>query len=391
MSGPASETTSTTTEVTDTNTPAPSLDEQAHAAFSAGIANASNVVDDGPLPPRPDEEVIDDEPPVVVDDANATPPTAAAPAPAPGEPAAAPAPAPAAEGTPTALDQEIAGLKLKDKAAARFRELSSEIGTSRPVMEELAKVGVKSPEELKAVLQTAATGLQYQELIDKYQVQPEQYGNAMAIIGAMNSGNPELQWRAVMMMHESCVAKANELGRELPGGADPLAVKGNEDLAAQVDSLEITRERALELARYRAIETQRTQRESAERDAGAQTEAMQGAQRDALQGINDFEADMKAMDPHYAHRFEAIKGKLATLAATLPPEKWAAQVRSWYREVAAPVVAPSSQHPARVRVTGTPTRAGGSGGTIASNAGVKAEPTTDYDAFRRGIEEASAR
>lgn len=354
-----------------------SLDNKAVAAFMQGVKEATP-------PPKPTD-----------DEAAA----GAAPAPAAAKPAAkteaaAPAPAPAAA-APAAKDEaveaEITDLKLKDKAAARFRELSSQVKEAAPYVETLKGLGIDSGEKLTNILQDAARGLEFEDAIHRVQASPEQFSSAMQIIGGMNSGDPVLLNACFDAMHQTLTELGQRLGREVGGGPDPLA-QHPDLLKAVNEDMTMDRSHALEVAKARAIERttrdHRQQQLTQQRQQEEQQQEMTKVQQRAMADIDDFSAEMEKNDPHFQHKLAVLTPMLPTITSSLPPSRWALEVTKAYMRIPAPAAAPAA---ARPRMTNVPTRGGGAVTATAGAGGdgMRAQPKSDLEAFMQGVRDAT--
>lgn len=369
----------------------PSLDDQAVAAFMKGVQEATP-------PPKPTHDEA-------AAPAAAPAPAAAAPAPAPASATAAAKPGEkpeagaAAAAPPSAKDEavetEISELKLKDKAAARFRELSSQVKEAAPYVETLRTVGIDSAEKLNTILTDAARGLEFEEAIHRVQATPEQFSSAMQIIGGMNSGDPVLLNAVFDALSQELATLGQRLGREIAGGPDPLA--NHPDLMQAVnEDMTMTRAHALEVAKARALERNQIdqrnrQAQAVQQEQHAQQE-MTRAQQRALSDIDEFSNEMEKADPHFAHKLGLLTPMLDTIMRNAPPSRWALEVQKAYRQLPAPAAAPAAVAPAqRPRMANVPTRGGA---TVAATAGaggdtMRSAPKSDFEAFMQGVRDAT--
>jgi len=353
-----------------------SLDNKAVAAFMQGVKEATP-------PPKP----TDDEAAV-----------GAAPAPAAAKPAAkaeaaAPAPAPAvAPATKDeAVEAEITDLRLKDKAAARFRELSSQVKEAAPYVETLKGLGIDSGEKLTNILQDAARGLEFEDAIHRVQASPEQFSSAMQIIGGMNSGDPVLLNACFDAMHQTLTELGQKLGREVGGGPDPLA-QHPDLLKAVNEDMTMDRSHALEVAKARAIERttrdHRQQQLAQQRQQEEQQQEMTKGQQRAMADIDEFSDDMEKTDPHFQYKMSILTPMLPSIIKGLPPSRWEPEISKAYRRIPAPAAAPAA---ARPRMTNVPTRGGGAVTATAGGGGdgMRAKPKSDLEAFMQGVRDAT--
>ena len=290
------------------DTPPADIAEGAAAAVAAAVAAEA-----APEPTKPAE-------------APAAEPAAADPA----KPAADPA-APPAEKT---VDEEVAELGLKEKSAARFRELA---GVKAAVKE----AGIEKLEDLPRIVERAKFADELETAIVETGATPEQYGQAIQYLALVNSGQPAMLEKAYEVMQAELATLAKALGKEAPGVHDPLAE--HEDLREEVAAGDLTRKRALEIAAQRATgsltQAQATQaREQAEQKAVFDR---------AIGDLNALGAQLKAGDPFYASKIAALQPTIALIRERCPPSEWAARVDAAYKQVvvAAPAPAPAPTLP----------------------------------------------
>jgi len=181
---------------------------------------------------------------------------------------------------------------------------------------------------------------------------PEQFGGALSYLKAVNSGTKEGMEQAYEMMSGELSVLAKQLGREVPGSYDPLTEHA--DLAQRVDDGLLERADALEIAQARAGRTLDSG-VSAQRQEQASIQQQHEA---ALADVTSYGAQMKASDPQYGVKAQAIKPIVERVIAALPPAQWAQAIKEAYNAVtiAAPAPAPSITAP--LRPTSTP---GGNG------------------------------
>lgn len=241
-----------------------------------------------------------------------------------GEPDPAAADA-AAAGQPDAIDAEIKDLGISnERTQKRFRELSERAA------------------EVEALRPAAERGQQWEETIKSTGANPEQMGNALNYLAAVNSRDPAAMAQAYDFMQQEMAWLAKELGRPAPG-YDPLAEHA--DLGRQVADGEITRAAAEELIRTRRAaalqqDSQQRQRQQAEQQASAEQ-----AHQQALQQVGALGQQLRAADPQFEARFKSIQPMVAVIQNTLPPQQWAAAIQQAYLAAPAPVVAQQAQRP----------------------------------------------
>lgn len=316
----------------------------AMAAMDAGIAAADS---DEPAPAA--EPAQDPAPPAQPEgDVPAADPAAP---PADGEPAAPqdPAnpegqpPAPEAEAQPDAdTEAEITSLGLKEKSAERFRALAADVKELAPIRDALKAAGIEDFASLPQVVERARIGEDLVQMVMDTGASHEQYGQALdylKLVGQVQQGNLQAAEQAYEMMARELTTLATVLGKEVPGVHDPLAAHA--DLRAEVESGELTRQRALEMASVRAREATTS---TAQRNAQAQTQAAQQAEAQGIAWLKQFDADAAAQDPTYAAKRPALNEAVAQIRANYHPSEWAQRTALAYARIAAP--APAAATPA---------------------------------------------
>ena len=288
---------------------------------------------------------------------------AAAEAPAP-EPAAEPEPEgdePAPEPEPEAdpppevdpVDTEIAELKLGERSAERFRELSKSEKALAPIREAAEKAGV-TLDDLPVVFERARERDDFVRMVSETGATPEQFGKLLdyqTTITAANKGDLAAAEAAFTMLLPEVQTLAKLLGKDIAGIADPLA--DHPDLKADVENGDIAKERALELARSRTQDLlQKTTREQTTQIEQAAQEKTQ-----AVDWLNRFDAHMAGADTTYAAKRPALLAFVETIGSTLPPAKWPEAVKAYYARIPAPVAAPVQKvRPGPVRTHIPPAR-----------------------------------
>lgn len=231
----------------------------------------------------------------------------------------------AAAGQPDAIDAEIKDLGISnERTQKRFRELSERAA------------------EVEALRPAAERGQQWEETIKSTGANPEQMGNALNYLAAVNSRDPAAMAQAYDFMQQEMAWLAKELGRPAPG-YDPLAEHA--DLGRQVADGEITRAAAEELIRTRRAaalqqDSQQRQRQQAEQQASEEQ-----AHQQALQQVGALGQQLRAADPQFEARFKSIQPIVAVIQNTLPPQQWAAAIQQAYLAAPAPAVAQPAQRP----------------------------------------------
>jgi hypothetical protein len=284
------------------------------------------------------------------------------------------------------LEKEIAGFGLKGKSAERFREMAGEIKTTRPMMEVLGRVNVKDAQQLDALLRDASVGLGYEKMIMDAKAAPEQLKGAMQIIGAMNTGKPELQVQAAQMMINEAKTVLERHGVHVEGvTGDPL--DKHPDLKQAVDAMDMTREHALELAKLRTGNANRTANDQAAARANQERANAEANENRVRADIDNLSAALQKNDPHFEHKFKALQaaGEFDRIKALPLNQRYQALVTA-YNGVPNPVAAPAPA-PARVRPTNVTNR----GNNVSGNGVARTEFKSDLEAFRAGVDAVSHR
>lgn len=319
-------------------------------AFSAGVeeARAAEVAEEAPA-----ATPVEEQPAAVAD-----PVDPAAAADAPQQPAAVEPPKdqPGQQPEPAkSVDEEIKDLGItNERTQKRFRELSE-----RAAEADTLRTQAASAEEWeKTVTSTGAT--------------PQQFGNALQYLAAINSGNPEQMAAAFDSMQQELAWLGKRIGREAPG-FDPLSEHA--DLAEKVASGDLTREVAAELVQSRqrgvlAKEHQATQQQTAQ----AQQLEQQG-----LQAVAALGNQLRTSDPQFQQKFAFLQPTVEIIQSTMHPSQWAGAIQQAYQRLPA-IPAPA---PAAAARPNNPARA-------SSAAAVPATPKNPLDAFTFGVAEAQA-
>jgi len=280
---------------------------------------------------------------------------AAAPGATPGTPPAIPTPARDAE-----TDAAVTELGLKGKAETRFREMASTIKAQA--------------QELEPLRADAERGLRWEAMVLGTKAPPEQFGNALGYLAAVNSGDPAQMNKAFDTMVNELGWLAQQLGRELPGVVDPLAA--HQDLAQEVQNGYITKDRALELARVRATDARRTEADQRNRQEDEQKRVYDQSMSDVA-ALNN---KLKAEDPDFDRKFQLLLPTLDVIRNSTPPAQWVAAIqRAWALVPALPPAAPPPAPPVRPRVGAMPVRPTG------ASQSMQRQPKSDIEAFDMGV------
>jgi len=347
---------------TEIPTPETTVDVEAAAlaAFDQGIAEVVEA-------PKPVEALTAADVAAAAAVHKTDDPKAAAPAAAGGAPLTVDhgkkEPEPKAAEADPETDAAVTELGLKGKAETRFREMAGTIKTQA--------------QELEPLRQEAARAQQWEEMVLSTKSSPEQFGDALNYLAAINSGDPSAMNKAFDFLLGEIQTLGKNLGREVPGLVDPLA--DHPDLAQEVQFGEMTRARALELAQARTTTTR-----VAERDTRSSAEQQQKKEfDDGMAAVNELSVKLKAEDPDFARKLEIVAPVLDTIRQTTPPSQWVAKITDVYnRIVLPPVTLPATPAPAaRAPISSMPLRATGAGQTMQKSI----KDVSDIEAFDMGL------
>lgn len=168
------------------------------------------------------------------------------------------------------------------------------------------------------------------ETVSSTGASPEQFGQSLQYLQAVNSGTPEGLQAAYDLLSKELEALGKIIGR--PAGAyDPL--DDHPDLKQRVDDNFIERTDALEIAQARAARNM--PRPAA---AGAQP-AMSPEAQAGLQRVQAVGAELRAADPHFEAKTKMLQPTIERVIAKMPPDAWEGAIRDLYANAPAPVVA----------------------------------------------------
>lgn len=347
----------------DTST---TVDDDPLAAMDAGIAAATEVEPTAAEPATPVDPAAQPE----VDKATEAKPDEAA--------------KPDAAKPDADTEAEITSLGLKEKSAARFRELTAEVKALAPIKQQLEQAGIKDVAELPRLVKDATDGRDLVKMVQDTGADPDQFGQALdylSLIGAASRGDMKAAEQAFDVLQGEVAALAKALGREVPGMFDPLAE--HTDLREAIEAGDMTRKHAMEVAHARTQQqaaaqhqqqTQTQQRQQQEREQAQQQATQQG-----ITGLQVWEQRAAASNPDYAAIRPALNARVAEIRKAHPPGEWVAQTAIAYAELvtsAAPA-APAAPRPGPIRPSGP-------GPTMAPAAFESVEDAMDF-----GIKQAS--
>lgn len=283
-------------------------------------------------------------------------------------------------------DKAVRELGLRGKAEQRFRDLSGQV---RDLSQKLEAVGgdevvqtltqLGGKQGLDRVIEDAQMQRQWDQHMETIGCTPQQFGEAMGYLKAINSDDPAVLKAARDNLLKEVALLDGRLG-EKTERHDPL--DAHPDLKSKVQSGAMDEEDALEIARLRAG-GQRAQEQTAAQRVQQEAQQAQEAGRSQLAQLGatlrqrDGDAPFKA-------RMAVIGRALDAALPALPPAQWVAYAQQLYDSVQLPAAAAP---PAKPRVGKSPAR--GSSATVGSAGGAHPDrPANPWDAFDQGVEEA---
>lgn len=332
--------------------PDPTPDESALAAFEKGVAEATDPAA-APAPAAAAGGEGD----------GAAPPAAAGDKPKGEGAAAAPAKPDKPEGgkpegeagKDQAVEDEIKSLGLKERAAERFRELTTRVAEIEPLRQRAAR----ADEWEQTVLSTGAN--------------PEQFGAALTYLRDINSGDPAKMRTAYEQLTSELKTLGEMLGMPAPG-VDPL--DAHPDLKAAVEAADLDRKHAEELAAAR--QGQRLQQAAAQRTTSSVQQ--QAAIEQGTAEVKALGAQLRAADPaSFEAKSKLIAPMVNRIQKSLSPDQWAAAIKEQW-DVLPAIPAPAPKPPPSAQ----PLRPTG------ASAGQMRKPQNDVEAFDFGVASAKA-
>lgn len=273
-------------------------------------------------------------------------------------------------------EKEIGDLKLKDRAAERFRELSGDVKVAAPVMAAIKDAGIPV-EQLPSALKAASDHREWVQQVVDTGASPEQYADSLhllSLVSKAQQGDHASAEAALQALAPLVADIAKLTGREVPGLHDPL--DAHADLQDAMGRGDITREFALETARARQLAANTTQQATQRQQAEQVTQAQQAG----LNALVAIDAEFNATDADYARKRPILNGVVQSIRETLPPAQWEAATRRAYASIQVPA-APAANLPAVGHVPLRPT------GSRAPN--LQPEFTDPHEAMMAGIAAAS--
>lgn len=245
-------------------------------------------------------------------------------------------PAPADSGEPKtaleAVERELLEVKPEQPASPDAADKSADQKLAEPKPEETDKK-TDNIRELRTNYETVKAEKEQventlsaiRETVQEAGVNAQEFRGLLDYAKAVKTGNLESALQ-ILDMQRAQLAKA--MGRELPG-IDLLS--GHPDIAAQVQSLELPRDRALELAHAR--EQQAQQQAWAREQQAQQAQAQQSAalQQQAIQQIADLGENWAKTDPDYLEKEKVLLKYLPQIRGNFPADMWPRQIQMLYQ------------------------------------------------------------
>lgn len=208
---------------------------------------------------------------------------------------------------------------------------------------------------------------EWEGIIAESTARPEQLTDALHLIRAINSDDPQILGAAYEKLTAELAMIGKRIGREAPG-YDPMAE--HDDLRTAIENGDITREHAAEVVKARALAARQQQAAQSQQQGAQQQAQAQQAEQQALEEVNALNARLKAED---AANFDArLKAIDYAEIRKHPPHLWAAKIEAayWRAQPAAPK-APAAPNPLRPTVSG--------------NRSLAAKPTSGLEAVEQAL------
>lgn len=247
----------------------------------------------------------------------------------------------------------------KEDTTAKFKELSREAAKVKelePRVTELTERVAKQDEVFTFMEQNGVTG--------------DQFGQAVAVLSHINSGDPVRLQRAYEALGEQMTVIGAKLGLEAPG-YDPLAAHPDLQEKLRLGVIE-NREDALEIAQGRQLKAAAATHSTQQ---GAQT-AQQQELADVTRDLTALETRLRTTDPQFSQKWAILAPSLVPALGRLPLRERAAAFEQAYAAFQLPAapVTPATLRPDPANP-----------GRPAMGAGVKA-PANSVDAIMLGLQ-----
>lgn len=223
-------------------------------------------------------------------------------------------------------EAEITALGLKERSAARFRELTAEVKELAPIREALKSAGIEDLADIPKIVERAKAGEDMISMVMETGMDARQYGMVLDygkyVSGAMK-GDRDSAEKALELAQAEVIALSKALGKEVTGVYNPIAE--HTDLAEALENGEITKQHALEVANARSQKNsvQQVQQQN------TQKQEQESAQAQGIAHLNGFEAHMQS-DPQWAAKRPILNAMVANIRQTLPPNQWLASTQQAY-------------------------------------------------------------
>lgn len=258
--------------------------------------------------------------------------------------------------------------EVKGKTRERMEALVKKVKELEPIAQERDRAIADRDELLGMIKETRAT--------------PEQFGEVLDYLRAVNSGDPTQIRIAIRKVQDELNALSRMVGEPVPG-VDLLAEHA--DLKEAVEAGTITQELAQELAAARSMRTVQTQASERYQQLSQAEQQAQQAIAAGRTALNTLEAQLRAADPLYDKKRELLVPMMQPIITQLPPDKWAAAFKTAYDKLPATVLQPAPNPTPTQQPSGQPLRARQPAGQ-----GARA-PSSMLDALSAAIDQVSAR
>ena len=280
-------------------------------------------------------------------------------------------------------DKAVQDLGLKGKAEQRFRDLSGQVrelsqklesAGGDEVVQTVAKLGGK--EGLERVMNDAKAQHQWDEHMAQVGCTPQQFGEAIGYLKAINSEDPAVLKQARDNLLKEVGLLDERLG-EKTDRHDPL--EKHPELKARVQRGELDEADAMEIIRLRGQSQHAEQRQKTQ----TQQQQAQQAQQEGQQSLATLGGELRDRDGEatFSAKMRVIAPLLDKALPQLPPAEW----KQYANDLYASVELPKPAQPPRVGKSPVRQSHGtqGAAGKVHRN-----NPPSPQDAFDQGVAEA---
>lgn len=224
----------------------------------------------------------------------------------------------------------------KPDTTAKFKELSRGAARAKELEPEVTRLET----ELAELRETAQRQNEPFDYMEQHGVTGDQFGQAVAVLSHINSGDPVRLQRAYEALGEQMAAIGAKLGLEAPG-YDPLAAHA--DLQAKVANMDLSREDALEIAHGRQLRTAATTHSAQQGTQTAQQQELAAVTRE----LTALETRLRATDPQFAQKWALLGPTLVPTLSRLPLRERASAFEQAYAAFQLPAApaAPATTRP----------------------------------------------